>query len=84
MAPKTPLEEPTHFAKINPNELIGVWLSLVERLVRDQEVVGSNPIAPTISTPRHWNPGGAALVFLDQLSRATPASFVFPDRKSVV
>ena len=26
---------------------IGVWLSLVERLVRDQEVVGSNPVTPT-------------------------------------
>ena len=27
----------------------GAWLSLVERSVRDREVVGSNPIAPTIS-----------------------------------
>ena len=26
----------------------GVWLSLVERLVRDQEVAGSNPATPTI------------------------------------
>ena len=26
---------------------IGAWLSLVERLVRDQEVEGSNPSAPT-------------------------------------
>lgn len=25
----------------------GVWLSLVERCVRDAEVVGSNPITPT-------------------------------------
>ena len=25
---------------------IGAWLSLVERLVRDQEVLGSNPSAP--------------------------------------
>ena len=25
----------------------GVWLSLVERLVRDQEAVGSNPATPT-------------------------------------
>ena len=24
----------------------GAWLSLVERLVRDQEVAGSNPAAP--------------------------------------
>ena len=27
---------------------VGAWLSLVERLVRDQEVGGSNPLAPTI------------------------------------
>ena len=26
---------------------VGAWLSLVERLVRDQEVAGSNPVAPT-------------------------------------
>ena len=25
----------------------GLWLSLVERLVRDQEAVGSNPTSPT-------------------------------------
>ena len=25
---------------------IGAWLSLVERFVRDEEVVGSNPVAP--------------------------------------
>src|SRR5579863_7794616 len=29
----------------------GAWLSLVERLVRDQEAGGSNPLAPTISQP---------------------------------
>ena len=28
---------------------VGAWLSLVERLVRDQEVGGSNPLAPTSS-----------------------------------
>jgi hypothetical protein len=27
----------------------GAWLSLVERTVRDREVGGSNPLAPTIS-----------------------------------
>ena len=27
---------------------IGAWLSLVERCVRDAEVAGSNPVAPTI------------------------------------
>jgi large subunit ribosomal protein L23 len=30
---------------------IGAWLSLVERLVRDQEVVGSNPAAPIFFNP---------------------------------
>ena len=28
-------------------ETFGAWLSLVERLVRDQEAGGSNPLAPT-------------------------------------
>jgi hypothetical protein len=30
-----------------PLILFGAWLSLVERLVRDQEAGGSNPLAPT-------------------------------------
>ena len=29
---------------------IGMWLSLVERTVRDREVAGSNPVIPTIYT----------------------------------
>ena len=32
--------------------MIGVWRSLVARLLREQEVVGSNPATPTISSPR--------------------------------
>ena len=28
----------------------GVWLSLVERFVRDEEVAGSNPVTPTINS----------------------------------
>ena len=35
--------------RIEYNHSIGVWLSLVERLVRDQEAGGSNPLTPTIS-----------------------------------
>jgi hypothetical protein len=33
--------------------IFGLWLSLVERLVRDQEAVGSNPTSPisNFSTP---------------------------------
>ena len=34
----------------------GVWLSLVERLVWDQEVAGSNPVTPT-STGYNYNIG---------------------------
>ena len=26
---------------------LGMWLSLVERLVRNEEVAGSNPVIPT-------------------------------------
>jgi hypothetical protein len=31
---------------------VGAWRSLVARIVRDDEVGGSNPLAPTISTKR--------------------------------
>lgn len=31
---------------------VGLWLSLVERSVRDREVAGSNPVNPTIFSPR--------------------------------
>ena len=30
----------------------GLWLSLVERFVRDEEVVGSNPASPTTTPAR--------------------------------
>ncbi len=32
---------------------VGAWLSLVERTVRDREVAGSNPVAPTIFLSCH-------------------------------
>ena len=32
-------------------QLIDAWLSLVERCVRDAEVVGSNPVASTVYVP---------------------------------
>jgi hypothetical protein len=35
--------------------IVGAWLSLVEHLVRDEGVVGSNPIAPT-STSQGTDP----------------------------
>ena len=34
---------------IGANRTVGEWLSLVEHLVRDQGVGGSNPLSPTIS-----------------------------------
>ena len=33
---------------MSKEDLVGAWLSLVEHLVRDQGVGGSNPLAPTI------------------------------------
>ena len=35
------------YVKLEVSASVGAWLSLVERLVRDQEAGGSNPIAPT-------------------------------------
>ena len=42
---------PTHQAgpdDTHPQGMFGEWLSLVEHLVRDQGVGGSNPLSPTI------------------------------------
>ena len=33
------------------SNFIDAWLSLVERCVRDEEVVGSNPVAPIFLYP---------------------------------
>lgn len=33
--------------QLRRNSSIGEWLSLVEHLVRDQGVAGSNPVSPT-------------------------------------
>lgn len=33
------------------SDRIGMWLSLVERCVRDAEVAGSNPVIPTTLFP---------------------------------
>src|SRR5262249_14981230 len=38
-------------ASIRPPVSIGVWLSLVEHLVRDDGVAGSNPATPTRNHP---------------------------------
>jgi hypothetical protein len=43
-------EEPSG-PRLNPSRrYVGVWLSLVERPVRDRKVAGSNPVAPTIKS----------------------------------
>ena len=44
--------------------LVGEWLSLVEHLVRDQGVGGSNPLSPTILSLAH-SVGYAALAASD-------------------
>src|SRR5690606_7359446 len=42
-------------APVSWSGCIGVWRSLVARLVRDEEVVGSNPATPTKGKARnHW------------------------------
>jgi hypothetical protein len=34
-------------ARVTPDAAIGLWRSLVARLVRDEEAAGSNPVSPT-------------------------------------
>ena len=41
--------------------LNGMWLSLVERCVRDAEVAGSNPVIPTITTTEGYPEKGTVL-----------------------
>jgi hypothetical protein len=43
-----PINQAIRFPKV----CTGVWLSLVERLVWDQEAAGSNPVTPTQVTPK--------------------------------
>jgi hypothetical protein len=55
----------TRCRRVVPPEF-GLWLSLVERLPRVQEVQGSNPCSPTFGlegrTP--WDPSGCEEPFL--------------------
>jgi hypothetical protein len=48
--PARPFVFPTYLAPTY--EFVGEWLSLVEHLVRDQGVGGSNPLSPTIIDER--------------------------------
>ena len=48
---------------------VGAWLSLVERSVRDREVGGSNPLAPTNSINSLRPPAfGGRISFVDKLN----------------
>ena len=46
---------------------IGAWLSLVERFVRDEEVVGSNPVAPIFLYSFRSEEHTSFLYFTDKL-----------------
>ena len=43
------VDHPTFTATVRP-PTFGLWLSLVERFVRDEEAAGSNPASPTTLT----------------------------------
>jgi hypothetical protein len=49
--------------KPSTNRKFGEWLSLVEHLVRDQGVGGSNPLSPTILYPRNTQVAQALFAF---------------------
>ncbi len=44
---------PFNAIRIAPFSIVGEWLSLVEHLVRDQGVGGSNPLSPTIKSQKN-------------------------------
>ena len=51
----------------------GAWLSLVERVVRDYEVAGSNPVAPTAESIRR---SSGAFSFSKKSSEPFPLCFL--------
>jgi|HubBroStandDraft_6_1064221.scaffolds.fasta_scaffold00010_77 hypothetical protein len=52
---------------VTARSVVGEWLSLVEHLVRDQGVGGSNPLSPTN-------------LFLGQVARLSVFSFPVPEQ----
>jgi hypothetical protein len=68
---------------------IGVWRSLVSRLVRDQEAAGSNPATPTIINVNNGCPAAKTAghpVFPDlfTLKMPVPKEFDFVDIIGVI
>ena len=67
---------------------IGVWRSLVSRLVRVQEASGSNPDTPTSKNSRFWNVKVLkTVIFIEYSSNLTqinpPAVWVKSDPKTL-
>jgi hypothetical protein len=57
MGVQVPLTAPFQGRRVTRSVLLfGMWLSLVERCVRDAKAAGSNPVIPTSQT-RHNKPG---------------------------
>ena len=58
-----------HFLKSHSiiTNVVGMWLSLVERIVRDDEVAGSNPVIPTIYATYKDQPMGGSFSIYDGL-----------------
>jgi hypothetical protein len=58
----------------------GAWLSLVERSVRDREVVGSNPIAPTLKNNGLEAVNSTAFLLIPALPVISP---IFPSLSDI-
>ena len=57
----------SQYSCYHPSSLVGAWLSLVERTVRDREVGGSNPLAPTIYFQEKTAASAAVFLFVRRL-----------------
>ena len=64
-------------------EIIEVWLSLVERFVRDEEAVGSNPVTSTIKT-HNLSETVSFFIKQKQVRELTPEPVIFYSAVSVV